>query len=150
MWVRYTIIVSFTSLVVAYGASLFVGWALAGQAPDGDAASQMGILARSAAFAVVAWPIWFIHWRWAKRDWQWESSAAQIYLAFFTICGLIASVWIGMQFLTRTFEVLLGARSLDNETMGYLLGALWSTVFSLWLWLYHGRIWLAHRRRATA
>jgi hypothetical protein len=150
MFVRYTTIVSFIALVVAYGASLFVGWSLAGQVPGVRDVEQLSILARSAAVAIVAWPIWFIHWRWAKRDWLWESASAQYYLAFFTICGLIASVWIGMQFLTRTFEVLLNAKPLNNDAISFLLGALWSTVFSLWLWVYHGSIWLQHRRRAAA
>jgi hypothetical protein len=150
MFTRYSITVSFMALVVAYGSSLLVGWSLAQQVPGVRGDDQMLVLARSAAIAVIAWPLWFVHWRWAKRDWLWESSAAQYYLAFFTISGLIASVWIGAQFLTRMFEVLFGARTLDNETMGYLLGSLWSTLFSLWLWIYHGAIWLQHRRRVAA
>jgi hypothetical protein len=150
MFTRYSITVSFIALAVAYGSSLLVGWSLAQQVPGVRGEDQMLVLARSAAIAVIAWPLWFVHWRWAKRDWLWESSAAQYYLAFFTISGLIASVWIGAQFLTRIFEVLFGARTLDNETMGYLLGSLWSTLFSLWLWIYHGAIWLQHRRRVAA
>jgi hypothetical protein len=150
MFTRYSITVSFIALAVAYGSSLLVGWSLAQQVPGVRSEDQMLVLARSAAIAVIAWPLWFVHWRWAKRDWLWESSAAQYYLAFFTISGLVASVWIGAQFLTRMFEVLFGARMLDNETMGYLLGSLWSTLFSLWLWIYHGAIWLQHRRRVVA
>lgn len=149
MWVRYTIVVSFLALLVAYVATLFVGWSLAGQAPTLGAPDQISVLARNAALAVVAWPIWALHWYWTKRDWQWESITAQIYLAFFTIFGLAATVWIGLQFVTRTFEVLLGTRTADGDTAGVLLGALWSTVFSLALWIYHGRLWLAHRRKAV-
>jgi len=150
MWIRYTIIVSFIALCVAFGASLLVGWSLAGQVPGVQGPAQMSALARGAALAIIAWPIWFIHWRWARRDWLWESATAQYYLAFFTICGLIACAVIGAQFISRFLEVLLGAQSLDNDTLSFLLGALWSTLFSLWLWVYHGRIWLAHRRRLVA
>lgn len=149
MWVRYTTFVSFIAMAVAYGSTLFVGWSLARSVPGVNTAEQMSVLARSAAIAIIAWPIWFIHWRWTRQAWLWESTAAQYYLAFFTITGLIASVWIGMQFLTRLFEVLLGARSLDDDSIGYLLGALWSTLFSLWLWMYHGAMWLQHRRRVA-
>lgn len=149
MWIRYTTIVSFIALCVAFGASLLVGWSLAGQVPGVQGPAQMSTLARGAALAIIAWPIWFIHWRWARRDWLWESMTAQYYLAFFTISGLIASVVIGVQFLARLLEVLLGAQLVNTDNVSFLLGALWSTLFSLWLWVYHGRIWLAHRRRVA-
>jgi hypothetical protein len=147
MWIRYTTVASFIALCVAFGASLLVGWSLAGQVPGLRGAEHMTSLARGLALAVIAWPIWFIHWRWARRDWLWESSTAQYYLAFFTICGLIACAVIGAQFIARFLEVLLGTQPLNDDTSGFLLGALWSTLFSLWLWVYHGRIWLSHRRR---
>jgi hypothetical protein len=60
---------------------------------------------------------------------------------------LVIDAVIGAQFVTRFLEVLLGTQLLSDNTLGFLLGALWSTLFSLWLWVYHGRIWLAHRRR---
>jgi hypothetical protein len=149
MFTRYSITVSFIALAVAYGSSLLVGWSLAQQVPGVRGEDQMQVLARSAAIAVIAWPLWFVHWRWARRDWKWDSPGAQAYLAFFTICGLIASVWIGVQFLAAVFEVMLGSSDLSNNMVGFLAGALWSTLFSLWLWVYHGRIWLQHRRRVT-
>ncbi len=124
MWIRYTYIVSIVSLVVAYSATLFIGWSLARQVPGVRDAEQLSILARSAAIAIIAWPIWFLHWHWARRDWLWESDSAQYLLAFFTVCGLIASAIIGSQFIARFLEVLLGARQLDNDTTGFLFGAL--------------------------
>ncbi len=148
MWIRYITVASFIALCVAFGASLLVGWSLAGQVPGLYGSQHMTALARGLALAVIAWPIWFIHWRWTRRDWQWESTTAQSYLAFFTICGLIACTFIGAQFAARLLDVLLGTQPIRSDTAGFLLGALWSTLFSLWLWVYHGRIWLAHRRRA--
>lgn len=148
MWIRYTSVVSIISLAVAYAATLFVGWSLARQVPGVRDADQLSLLAYCAAIAFIAWPIWFLHWRWAQRDWLWESDRAQYYLAFFTIIGLIATAVIGVQFIARFFEVMLGARSLDNDTTGFLLGALWSTVFSVGLWVYHGSTWIQHRRIA--
>ncbi len=148
MWIRYITVASFIALCIAFGASLLVGWSLAGQVPGLQGPQHMTALARGLALAVIAWPIWFIHWRWTRRDWLWESNAAQSYLAFFTICGLIACTFIGAQFAARLLDVLLGTQPMRSDTAGFLLGALWSTLFSLWLWVYHGRIWLAHRRRA--
>lgn len=149
MWARYTTTVSFLALAIAYGSTLFAGWSIARAVPGVNTTEQTSVLARSLAIAFIAWPIWFIHWRWAKRDWNWDSTVAQLYLAFFTIMGLIASTWVSMQFLSRLLEVLLGSRPLDNDSIGYLIGALWSTLFSLGVWLYHGGIWVQHRRRVT-
>jgi CDP-diglyceride synthetase len=146
MWIRYTSTVSIISLAVAYAATLLVGWSLARQVPGVRDTEQLSLLAYGAAVAIIAWPVWFLHWRWAKRDWLWESDRAQYHLMIFTVIGLIASAIIGAQFIARFFEVLLGARTLNNDTTGFLLGALWSTVFSVWLWVYHGSTWVQHRR----
>lgn len=149
MWARYTITVAFLALAIAYGATLFAGWSIARAVPSVADKDQMSLLARSLAIAIVAWPIWAIHWRWARRDWRWDGTISQLYLAFFTIMGLIASAWIGMQFISRLLEVLLGSRAVDSDSISYLIGALWSTLVSLLVWVYHGGIWIQHRRRAT-
>ncbi|MCL5997558.1 MAG: DUF5671 domain-containing protein [Chloroflexi bacterium] len=147
MWTRFTITVAYAALLVAYGSALLIGWSLTQTIPGISASENPGVLARSVALAVVAWPVWFLHWRWARRDWFWESKSAQYFLAFFTAIGLIGTVVIGTQLITRLFEVMLGARPPNEDSTGFLFGALWSTVISLWMWIYHGRTWLEHRRR---
>jgi hypothetical protein len=147
MWVRYTVTVSFLALTIAYGATLFAGWSMARAVPGVATTEQTSVLARSLAFAIIGWPIWAIHWRWARRDWSWDGTAPQLYLAFFTIMGLVASAWIGMQFISRLLEILFGSRPPDDDSISYLFGALWSTLVSLGLWVYHGAIWLRHRWR---
>ncbi|MCS7055997.1 MAG: DUF5671 domain-containing protein [Thermoflexales bacterium] len=149
MWAHYVITVSFLALAIAYGATLFAGWSIARAVPGVAEADQMSVLARSLAIAIIAWPIWAIHWRWAKRDWNWNGTVSQLYLAFFTITGLIAGAWIGMQFISRLLEVLLGSKAADGDSVSYLIGALWSTLVSLLIWVYHGSIWIRHRRRTT-
>jgi hypothetical protein len=150
MWTRYTIIVAYIALIIAFGSALLFGWSLAGAIPGMSASDNPTILARSAALTLVAWPVWYLHWRWARRDWFWGSQAAQYYLAFFTIIGLIGTVVVGTQLLARLLEVLFGARPPQEDSTGFIFGALWSTIISLWMWIYHGRIWLEHRRRITA
>jgi len=44
-------------------------------------------------------------------------------------------------------EILFGSRPPDDDSISYLFGALWSTLVSLGLWVYHGAIWLRHRWR---
>jgi hypothetical protein len=148
MWIRYTTAVSYVSLLIGYGAGLLLGWALAQGVPGVVPADSPALVARCAALCVIAWPIWFLHWRWARRDWQWDSHIAQYFLACFTLIGLVASCVVGAQFITRLFELLLSVRPLGEDSTGFLFGALWSTAISLWMWIYHGRIWLEHRRRA--
>jgi hypothetical protein len=150
MWTRYTITVSYIALIIAYAASLLFGWSLAQTVPGIAANDNPGIVARSAALMFVAWPIWFLHWRWARRDWFWESRSAQYFLLIFTAMGLIGTVIIGTQLITRLFELLLNARPPGDDSTGFLFGALWSTAISLWMWIYHGRTWLEHRRRVGA
>lgn len=149
MWARYTVTVSFLALTIAYGATLFAGWSIARAVPGVASAEQTSFLARSLAIAIIAWPIWAIHWRWARRDWSWDGTTSQLYLAFFTIMGLVASAWIGMQFISRLLEVLFGSKPTDGDSISYLIGALWSTLVSLLVWVYHGGIWIQHRRRAA-
>ena len=147
MWIRYLTIVSFLSMLAAYGSALTLGWALARNIPILRAEVQAEVLAYSIAITVIAAPVWFFHWRWAKRDWPWGSENTQRYLAFFTVVGLIATVIIGVQFCARSVELLVGTRKADNDSVNYLLGALWSSIISLGLWVYHGNIWLKLRRR---
>jgi hypothetical protein len=147
LWVRYTTIVSFIALLAAYSSSLVIGWSLARAVPGVAQTEQLALLARSLAIAIIAWPIWILHWRLAQRDWLWESSAAQKFLAFFTVVGLLASVFIGFQFVSGFIEFVLGTLEATLDAVSYLLGAAWSTLVSLWLWVYHGRIWIHHRRR---
>ncbi len=147
MWIRYLTIVSFLSMLAAYGPALTLGWALARNIPILRAEVQAEVLAYSIAITVIATPVWFFHWRWAKRDWPWGSENTQRYLAFFTVVGLIATVIIGVQFCARSVELLVGTRKADNDSVNYLLGALWSSIISLGLWVYHGNIWLKLRRR---
>lgn len=147
MWVRYTSLVSFVALAIAYGATLIVGWSLARSVPGVPTQEQTTLLVHSLAVTLIVWPIWFVHWRWAKRDWNWDTTGPQMYLAVFTIVGLIASAVVGVQFVIRLLEVMVGVKRLDNDSVTFLIGALWSTLFSLLVWVYHGAIWLRHRRR---
>jgi len=148
MWIKYTGFVSFMTLLVGYIAALFVGWSLAEAVPWASPERQQNILAVSAAIAILFLPTWFIHWRWLRRDWSWESPAAQNYLQFFTAMGLGASGIIGVQLIARLLNIAMGTSSF-GESQQFLFGATWSVAWSLWLWIYHGRTWLAHRRRAV-
>ena len=148
MWIRYLTIVSFISMAATYGSALTLGWALARNIPGLRPEVQAEVLAYSIAIMIIAAPVWFFHWRWAKRDWPWAAENTQRYLAFFTVMGLIATVVIGVQFFARSVELLVGSRKADNDSVNYLLGSLWSSIISLGLWLYHGNIWLKLRRRA--
>ena len=147
MWIRYLTIVSFVSMLATYGSALTLGWSLARNIPGLRTDVQAEVLAYSIAITIIATPVWFFHWRWARRDWPWGSENTQRYLAFFTVVGLIATVIIGVQFFARTVELLVGTRKADNDSVNYLLGAMWSSAISLGLWLYHGNIWLKIRRR---
>jgi hypothetical protein len=146
MWIKYTGFVSFVTLLVGYIAALFVGWSLAESVPMASPERQQNILAVSAAVALLFLPTWFIHWRWVRRDWSWESPGAQNYLLFFTAMGLGASGIIGVQLIARLLNIAMGASSLGGSQQ-FLFGAIWSMAWSLWMWIYHGRTWLAHRRR---
>ena len=148
MWIKYTAFVSFVTLFIGYFAALFVGWSLAQAVPLVSPERQQNVLAVSAAIAILFLPTWFIHWRWLRRDWSWESQGAQNYLLFFTAMGLGASGIIGVQLLARLLNIAMGARSLTGSQQ-FLFGAIWSVAWSLWLWIYHGRTWLAHRRRSV-
>ncbi|MFN8458916.1 MAG: hypothetical protein U0401_30415 [Anaerolineae bacterium] len=148
MWIRYSAIVAFFTLLIAYAATLMVGWSFAQAVPWTDAAGQLSLLTSSAAIAIVSWPTWFIHWRWAKRDWLWESTGAQKYLLFFTLLGLGASGVISVQVITRLLDIAVGTKTLATS-QSFLTGGIWSVAFSLWLWIYHGRTWLTHRRRGS-
>ena len=112
MWIKYTAFVSFVSLLVGYFAALFVGWSLAQVVPAVSPERQQNVLAVSAAIAILFLPTWFMHWRWLRRDWSWESQGAQNYLLFFTALGLGASGIIGVQLLARLLNIAMGTRSL--------------------------------------
>ena len=148
MWIRYLTIVSFISMLASYGAALALGWSISRSIPGMRSELQAELLAYSIATVIIASPVWFFHWRWAKRDWPWGSENSQRYLAFFTVVGLLATVVIGVQFFARSVELMVGSRKADNDSVNYLLGALWSLIVSLGLWLYHGNIWLKIRRRS--
>lgn len=148
MWIKYTAFVSFMTLLVGYFAALFVGWSLARSVPLVSPERQLNVLAVSAAIAILFLPTWFIHWRWLRRDWQWESQGAQNYLLFFTAMALGASGIIGVQLLARLLNIAMGTVPLVGSEQ-FLFGAAWSVAWSLWMWIYHGRIWLAHRRRSV-
>lgn len=150
MWVNFTSRVAFVALLVAYAASLAVGWSYAGAVPFVGPAGQRSLLTGAAALALVAWPVWLLHWRWARNDWPWESAAAQRYLAFFTVLGLGASVVVGVRLLARVLDVLLGAAGSWADNRAFLFGAGWSVAFSLWVWAYHGLTWLKYRRRRAS
>jgi hypothetical protein len=150
MWVNFTSRVAFIALLVAYGASLVVGWSYAGAVPSLDPAAQRSLLTGAAAVALVAWPVWLLHWRWARNDWLWESAAAQRYLAFFTVLGLAASVVVGVRLLTRVLDVLIGTAGSWADNRAFLFGAGWSVAFSLWVWAFHGLTWLKYRRHQAA
>ena len=147
MWIRYLTIVCFIAMLATYGAGLALGWALARSIPGIRTEVQAEVLAYSIAIMIIAGPVWFFHWRWAKRDWPWGNENTQRYLAFFTVVGLIATAIIGVQFFARSVELLVGSRRPDNDSVNYLMGSLWSSCLSLTLWLYHGNIWLRLRRR---
>jgi hypothetical protein len=145
MWIKYTAFVSFTTLLIGYFAALFVGWSLAEVVPWASPERQQSILAVSAAIAILFLPTWYIHWRWLRQDWSWENQGTQNYLQFFTARGLGASGIIGVQLIARLLNIAMGSSSFAGSQQ-FLFGAIWSVAWSLWLWIYHGRIWLAHRR----
>jgi hypothetical protein len=147
LWVKYSSVVSVIGLIIAYGATLGVGWSFAEAMPMLSPAQQRNVLATSAALALVFWPIWFIHWRWAQRDWLWESRQAQQYLFLFTLIGGGATVIIGVQVIAQLFRIGLGTGATFATSQRFLFGGIWSVAWSLWMWIYHSRIWLEHRRR---
>ena len=150
MWVNFTSRVAFVALLVAYAASLAVGWSYAGAVPFVGPAGQALAADRrrrpsprrlagvAAALAL------------GRNDWPWESAAAQRYLAFFTVLGLGASVVVGVRLLARVLDVLLGAAGSWADNRAFLFGAGWSVAFSLWVWAYHGLTWLKYRRRRAS
>jgi len=145
MWLRYASVVSFVSLLLAYGATLALGWSYAEAIPQLRPDQQQLGLIYAVAVAVIAWPVWLIHWYLVQRDWLWESRYAQNYLIFFTLIGLVASVVIGVQLLGDAMQVAVGRTSWERER-AFLLGACWSVGWSLAVWVYHGQAWLQHRR----
>jgi hypothetical protein len=149
MWVNFTSRVAFIALLVAYAASLAVGWSYAEAVPFVAPQAQRSVLTAAAAVALVAWPVWLLHWRWARNDWLWDSAAAQHYLAFFTVVGLGASVVVGVQLIARVLNVLIGSAGSWADNRAFLFGAGWSVVFSLWVWAFHGLTWLRYRRHKT-
>jgi hypothetical protein len=150
MWVKYNSRVAFVALLVAYGASLAVGWSYAAAIPLLGPAAQRSVLTSAAAIALIAWPVWLLHWRWARNDWPWESVAAQRHLAFFTVVGLGASIAVGVQLLARVFNILIGSAGSLADNRAFLFGAVWSVAFSLWVWAFHGLTWLRYRRHKAA
>ena len=150
MWVNFTSRVAFVALLVAYGASLAVGWSYAGAVPLLGPEGQRSLLTAAAAVALVAWLVWWLHWRWARNDWLWESAAAQHHLAFFTLVGLGVSVVVGVQLIARVLNVLVGVAGSWADNRAFLFGAGWSVAFSLWVWAFHGLTWLKYRRRRAA
>lgn len=145
MFIRYTTIVSFGSLCVAYIASLFVGWSIAGGIPWLKNGEELTTVARSLAALLIALPIWILHWRWTQRDWNWDADTSQLYLAFFTVIGLGATMFVGAQFISRVLEWLLGVPQ-GKDQISFLFGAVWSTAVSLFMWMYHGGKWWQYRR----
>jgi hypothetical protein len=150
MWTNYASRVAFVAMLVAYGATLAVGWSYAAAIPGVSPDRQQAVLTSAAALALVAWPVWLLHWRWARNDWLWESEQAQYHLAFFTVVGLAASVVVAEQLIARVLNVLAGAAGTWADNRAFLFGATWSLVFSLGVWAFHGLTWLKYRRRKTA
>jgi hypothetical protein len=149
MFNKYASFVSFLTLLIGYFAALFVGWSLARAVPFTSPERQQNILAVSAAITILFLPTWYIHWRWLRQDWSWGAQATQRYLQFFTALGLGASGVVGVQLIARLLNIAMGARPLAGSEQ-FLFGATWSVAWSLWLWIYHGRIWLAHRRQSVS
>jgi hypothetical protein len=152
-WVKYTSNVAFLALIFAFGATLLVGWSWAGQVPfiGSDPASQNAALTAGLTALIIAAPIWLVHWAWASKSWVWESPTAQYYLAFFTVVGLGAAVFVGVQLINRLLNLLTGVPGLTWEgSASFLFGAAWSVAWSLALWAYHGFTWLKYRERRRA
>ncbi len=150
MFIRYTTVVAFFSLCAAYIASLFVGWSIAGGIPGLKTSEEHVVtLARSLAALIIAVPIWILHWRWTQRDWNWDATTSQGYLAFFTVIGLGASMFVGAQFISKVLEWLLGVPQKIDQT-SFLFGAAWSTAISLFMWMYHGGKWWQYRKKAKS
>jgi hypothetical protein len=150
MLVRYSAIVSFVSLLLAFFALLFIGWSIAGVVPFLGPDGQRWLLAYSAAVAAVLVPVWLIHWRWARQNWAWDSLLAQRYLVFFSAMGLGASVVVGVQFLARVINLVSGIGATWSESRDFLLGGGWSVVLSLLVCWYHGREWMTQRHKGPA
>ncbi len=146
MWVNYASRVAFIALLVAYGASLAFGWAYAEAIPGLSAEAQHSVLTSAAALALIAWPLWLLHWVWTRKDWLWDSEQAQYYLAFFTVVGLGASVIIGVQLLARVFNIMGGTAGSWADNHAFLFGATWSVVISLAVWVFHGLTWMKYRK----
>jgi hypothetical protein len=148
MWVRYASFVSFVALLLAFSATLMAGWSYAEAIPRFSTEQQRPILIYSIAIALIAWPVWAVHWRMVLQDWLWESKNAQNYLIFFTAAGLGASVIIGIQLLARVLGILTdpGHNGTWESNRAFLIGASWSVAWSLGLWTYHHRTWINLRR----
>jgi uncharacterized protein with PQ loop repeat len=144
MWLRYASVVSFVSLLLAFGATLLLGWSYTQTMPVLNPEQQKLLLMYSVAVAVIAWPIWIIHWYLVRQDWVWESRFAQNYLIFFTVIGMVASVVVGVQLLVVLMKVA-GGESMESH-QNFIIGAGWAVAWSLAVWLYHGVSWVRHRR----
>jgi hypothetical protein len=150
MLVRYSVVVSFVSLLLGFFAVLFIGWSIAGVVPWLEPSGERTLLVYSAAVAAVLLPVWGIHWRYARQNWAWDSPLAQRYLIFFSAMGLGASVVVGVQLLVRVMNLLAGLGPTWGESRDFLLGGGWSVVLSLAVCWYHGREWMTTRRSRAA
>ena len=150
MWIKFIALVSFVSLLISYFSILFVGWSWAEFVPWIGASGQRDVLIVSASLAIIFFPLWLLHWRVARRHWTWESKVAQNYLLFFTAMGLGASVVVGVQLLVRLMRLGAGTGGSFAENQDFLFGAAWSVIWSLWIWMHHGWVWLDSRRQTAA
>jgi uncharacterized protein with PQ loop repeat len=142
MWLRYASVVSFVSLLLAYGATLGFGWSYARVIPGLNDEAQQMLQIYCMAVAIIAWPVWAVHWYLVRQEWNWSSRTTQNYLIFYTVVGLVASVVIGVQLLVK----LMDTREPWEKHQAFVIGAAWSVAWSLAVWLFHGIAWINHRR----
>jgi hypothetical protein len=140
----YLYSVSSISLFLFYAAALsFVKGIFHYVAAAGAGAEALGAIASGLGYAAVAFPLWWLHWGWLRRQFDSDRSDQQVWHQFYlftVVClNVMVMLFAGGVGISSLLGYVLGARAITPEAAsrsGLLVSAL---LLSFVLWRHHWR-----------